>query len=67
MTPLPALLAAAMMASPARSSPPVVLHIALCEGGTASIPIERDDSDQRDCALACHAVLCGSRKRPGSV
>lgn len=67
MTALPALAAALMMTMPAEPAPSLMLHIALCGGGSARIPIERDERNRRDCAQACHAVLCGSRKRPGSV
>lgn len=67
MTPFPALGAALMMAAPVQTAGPLVLHVALCDGGNASIPIERDERDRGDCAQACHAVLCGSRKRPRSV
>lgn len=67
MTPLPALAAALALGIPAQPSPTVMLHVALCDGGSAKIPIERQRRHERDCAPACHAVLCGSRKRPGSV
>jgi hypothetical protein len=67
LPPLPALLGALMLAAPVQPTPAKMLHVALCNGGSAAIPIERDEHPERDCPSACHAVLCQGRKRPGSV
>ena len=64
---LPALMGALMLAAPAQPAEASVLHVALCNGDTATIPVERDEHRDRDCPSACHAALCQSRKRPGSV
>lgn len=64
-----ALVAAAaltMLAWPAAARPAAtVLTVALCNGGTAEIPIEHErERHDPGCATACHAALCG-RKRSG--
>jgi hypothetical protein len=64
---LPALCGALMLAAPVQPAPAEVLHVALCDGGSATVPVEREGDPQRDCPSACHAVLCHGRKRPGSV
>lgn len=58
--------ALAMLAWPAAARPAgTVLTVALCNGGTADIPVEHDRKrHDPDCATACHAVPC-SRKRSG--
>jgi hypothetical protein len=67
MTPFPALLGAMMMAVPVQPAPAMLLHVAMCDGSSATIPIERNKDQDRDCPSACHVVLCQSRKRQGSV
>ncbi|NNM76437.1 hypothetical protein HJG53_05920 [Sphingomonas sp. ID1715] len=66
MTPFPALAAALMLAWPVRPVTVMTLHVALCNGGSTDIPIDRDQRD-RSCPSACHAMLCHGRKRAGSV
>lgn len=63
---LPAALAALSLALPV----PAVAHqagpeILICGGGTLRLPLpgRRDQPDENDCRLACHAALC--RKRGG--
>lgn len=55
--------ALAMLALPAQARPARMLVVALCDGGTAHIPIEGGEGPG-DCATACHAAPCG-RKRSG--
>jgi hypothetical protein len=64
---LPAALALAALGLPVQPAPATVLHVRLCSGGSAEVPIDRDRPDNRDCPSACHAVLCSGRKRAPSV
>lgn len=65
MKALPAFIAACMMAWPAMPAGATVLHVQLCNGGTAEIPIDREHKPKRDCASPCHALV--GRKRGQSV
>ncbi len=61
----PAAAAIAMMAWPTIPADATVLHVELCNGGTAQIPIDREHKPKRDCASPCHALV--GRKRSQSV
>lgn len=61
---LPAAAALLMLAAPAPARTPV-LHVALCNGGTADIPLpgKRGEKHERACPAPCHAATSQTRKR----
>ncbi len=48
--------------TPAASS---VIHLKMCHGGFADIPVRENGKPSRDksCPFSCHAPLCQDRKR----
>ena len=56
-----------MLGWPAAQSQARMLHVSLCNGGTADIPIGPEHAPHRkDCPAGCHAPVCQTRKRLGS-